>query len=328
MLYLVNIQLGTLRIPPNIEQIYLNTEFPVRIINLPESLKHILIEGRKLITFTRNQENREMKIETNTHPSRIFKLGSFKELYISNLYIELTQLAADESSDKDHGKAYDSLSNVKADALDSSFHSFHSLETGKTSCKIVVFSNKGTPENKVSSILKEIIFHDNSISPYDDKVEKLSIDISKYMIIRYLPKNLKKLTLRNGKFDIQCQYPSSLDKLKIYRVIDIRYSYDLPEGLKTLKLYGYSTDELAFVRSINGNRFKLPLSLEELGISSSNIKDVTLPPRLKKLYIWLCDKLEEIVILPESLEELIIKEEREIITLRGKFERMFSKLLK
>jgi hypothetical protein len=287
-LYLVNVQLDTLCIPSNVKRIYLNTEVPVRIINLPESLEHILIGNEKCITFTRTQRNREMKIETNTNSPRTFKLGKFKQLYVSNLYIELMQSVANGYADKDLSKAYVDLSSEKADELHNASRSSDRLETGGTSYKIVVFSDngdKGTSENKVSSILKEIIFHNNSISPYDDKVEKLSIDISKYMTIRYLPKNLKKLTLRNGKFDIQCQYPSSLDKLKIYRVIDIRYSYDLPEGLKKLKLYRFCQGKLAFVRSINGNCFKLPLSLEELKISSGNIKDVILPPRLKKLYM-------------------------------------------
>jgi hypothetical protein len=95
------------------------------------------------------------------------------------------------------------------------------------------------------------MFHDR-ISSYDDKAEKLSIDIPNYaMTIEHSPKNLKKLTPRKGKSDIQCQYPISLSKLKTHIVNEIKYPYDLPEGLKKLEIYGHCKDELGFIRSIN-----------------------------------------------------------------------------
>jgi hypothetical protein len=258
ILKLTDVRLDTLYISDNVHDLYLDTADPVRIVNLPGSVNIDYNDDAKILI-----KDSEIKVYSRKHEYegrlRVKSIKSLKEIYITDSYIELIQLPTDEES-----------------AV--SERSIGSEKSNRLFREILIFSLG----MMFSGPKKECVFYSSKSfsNLYNDDIESITMSISrKTIIIKELPKNLRKLSLRDGTFDIDCEYPAGLEKLKIC---------SMTNNTKHLK---------------------------------------NLPKSLKKLDISIDTGLEEELILPESLEKLVIRVGYKKFKMSGKIERIFPKKL-
>jgi hypothetical protein len=236
VLVLDNVRLDTLYIPDGIHRLYLDNMMPpVRIGNLPSAIKIYHNDDAKILI--KDLEIRVSRNHDYKGTLKVRSIKSFRELCITSSYIELIQTPTDNES-------------IASESSESSERS----ESGESSGggnrffrEILIFGINLLLANVHASICSKpelgnaVEFYSSKLfssSCINDDIESISMSISEItVIIKELPKSLKKLSLREGTYDIACEYPAGLEKLKIYsKISNIKCLKNLPKNLKKLDI--------------------------------------------------------------------------------------------